>query len=231
MDLVRRSPCTAARRGPAGIARILEQAAAEHAAALGVGIGELRKSGHAWMLTQLGLRARRWPDPGEALEVLTWPSRRTAGARAWREFEVLSGSGEPLVEAASVWLVVDLERRRPVRLPRLLYALDYPDKHTSVRFAPLPEPPADHPRVFHLKVEPEDLDINNHVNNVTWLEWAEAAVGAPEAAAVQIDFLEEARLGQEITLLTWERKEAPERIQRITGGGRLFAGVQWRHPR
>lgn len=179
------------------------------------------------MLTQLGLRAIRWPGPGEALEVITWPSRRTAGARAWREFEILSASGEVLVEAASVWLVVDLERRRPVRLPRFLLALDFPDKETPVRFAPLPEPPAEQPQWFRHRVEAEDLDINNHVNNVTWLEWAEAAANAEDASAVQIDFLEEARLGEEITLLTWEREEAPERIQRITGDGRLFAGVQW----
>jgi acyl-ACP thioesterase len=227
VDLVLRAACRAGRRGPAGVARLLEKAAAEHAAALGVGIGDLRASGCAWMLSQLGIRARRWPDPGEPLEVLTWPSRRTTGARAWREFEILSGSGEPLVEAASVWLIVDLERRRPVRLPRFLLELEFPDKETAVSFSPPPEPPPEPPGTFRLSVEPPDLDINNHVNNVKWLEWAEAAANSGDASAVQIDFREEARLGEEITVFTWSRKEPPEQLQRITASGRHCAAVQW----
>lgn len=179
------------------------------------------------MLSQLGMHARRWPEPGEPIEVLTWPSRRTAGARAWREFEIRSDAGDLVVEAASVWLIVDLERRRPARLPRFLLTLDFPDRETPVEFAPLPQPLSPPARVLRRTVTAGDLDINHHVNNVTYLEWAEAAAGRGETSAVQIDFLQEARLGEEIVLLTWDRDEEPARIQHITRTGRLVACVQW----
>lgn len=179
------------------------------------------------MLLQLGMHARRWPQPGEPIEVLTWPSRRTAGARAWREFEIRSAAGDLLVEAATVWMVVDLARRRPVRLPRILLTLDFPDRETGIQLAPLAQPC--HPPVKALRrtVAAADLDINHHVNNVTYLKWAEAAAAPLEATAVQIDFLQEARLGEEIELLTWDCEEEPARIQHITRAGSLVSCVQW----
>ncbi len=226
MDLLYRMAGRAARKGPAGVARLLEGAASAHAAALGAGIGDLRERGQAWMLVQLGFDARRWPEEGEAVEILTWPSRRTAGARAWREFEVLSSGGERLVEAASVWLIVDLCRRKPVRLPRSLLELDFPARETPVRFEPLPAPPAAPPRLHRRAVGAADLDINEHVNNVTYLEWAEAAADGAGATRLQIDYVEEARLGEEIRVATWDLPGT--RLQRIGTPERAFAWVQWR---
>lgn len=228
MELVYRIACRAGGRGAAAVARLLEQAAGPHAAELGVGIERLRTMGQAWMLVRLGIAAWRWPEAGEEVEVVTWPSRRTAGARAWREFQILSGSGETLVEAASVWLIVDLQSRKPVRLPKFLHELDFPARRTNIEFAGIPEPPAAPARVQRRTVVLEDLDINEHVNNAAYIAWAEAAAGGASRAQVQVDYLEEALLGERVALETWETEDGGGLIQRISGPRGLCVSVQWR---
>lgn len=227
MDLIFRMACRAGGRGPAATARLLEQAAGIHAAGLGVGIDTLRAEGKAWMLVQLGLAASRWPEPGEAVEVITWPSRRTAGARAWREFEVVSGAGETLVEAATVWLIVDLERRRPARLPRFLLELDFPARQTRIELAEIPDPPAGAAEVRHRTVLAEDLDINEHVNNTAYVGWAEELAGWGKMRRLQADYVGEALLGERIGIATWKLKQERRVIQRISGPQGLCVSLQW----
>jgi acyl-CoA thioesterase FadM len=225
VDLIYRAAGIAEAAGPAGTARLLEQAAGPHAAELGVGMDELRAEGRAWMLSRLGMAARRWPEPGEAVEVITWPSRRTAGARAWREFEILSASGEPLVQAASVWLMVDLRSRKPVRLPRFLLELDFPARDTGIEFAAAAEPPGAPARVQDRTVSQEDLDINEHVNNAAYIAWAETMVAWKGWRRLQADYISEARLGDWITVDTWELEQ--QTVQRISGPRGLCVSVQW----
>lgn len=213
------------------LARLLEQAAGSHAAELGAGIDALREKGQAWMLHRLGIAVRRWPHAGEPVEVTTWPSHRTAGARAWREFEVFSGEGELLAEAASVWLLVDLQSRKPVRLPRSLLELEFPPRITGVDFKPVPNPPAP-PRLMKRRtVGPEDLDINRHANNTAYLAWAETELDTCAPCVLQVDFLEEALLGDEIRIETWDGC-GQEALQRITGERGRYACLLWRqdHP-
>lgn len=179
------------------------------------------------MLVQLGLAASRWPEPEEPVEVITWPSRRTAGARAWREFEIVSAAGETLVEAATVWLIVDLQSRRPVRLPRFLLSLDFPARDTRIRFEKMPEREAAPDHVIHRTVALEDLDINEHVNNTAYIGWAEALARWDRMRRLQADYLGEALLGERIAIETWRLEQGRGVIQRINGPRGLCVSVQW----
>lgn len=227
MELVHSLRARIGRGRVADVCRLFETAAGEHAAALGAGIERLRAEGRAWMLVQLGLRAARWPGAGEEVEVRTWPSRRTAGARAWREFELLDGEGRTLAEAASVWLIVDLARRRPVRLPRFLHELPFPPRDTSVGFEDPPEPAPPPSRCASWRVEPAHLDVNEHVNNVTWIEWAEEAAGWPRPVRLQADFVGEARLAETVSFQTWENWDGRRFVQVAAAGGRECVHLQW----
>lgn len=227
MELIHSLRARLERGRVAEVCRLFETAAGEHAAALGVGIRALRREGRAWMLVQLGLLAHRWPEAGQDVLVRTWPSRRTAGARAWREFELLDADGRLLAEAASVWLIVDLARRRPARLPAFLHELPFPARDTAVEFAepPLPEGPPSSSRQW--RVEPVHLDINEHVNNVTWIEWAELAAGCPRPGRLQADYSGEARLGQTVEFQTWQALRQRRFVQLACAEGRPCVRLQW----
>lgn len=228
--LLWRGRIAVAEPGVAGVCRVLEEAARRHAAELGVGVEDLRGEGQAWMLVRLGVSVHRQPAPGEAVEAVTWPSRRTAGIRAWRMFELASPAGGLLVEAATVWLVVDLARRRPVRLPGRLLQYEFPERATDVDFTAAPEVAGEAARSVVRTVLPEDLDENGHANNVSFIRWGEEAVGSEaevRARRLQADYLGEAMPGDCLSIGTWRAIEGRTSVQTILCGTRPLCRLQW----
>lgn len=198
---------------PAGIpelCRLFEDAARHHATHLGVGVADLHSTGRAWVLGRFSLCVRSWPAPGQPVEVFTWPSRRTAGIRAWRDFELRSAAGELLAEAASIWVILDLATRRPIRLPDVFRALDFPARDTAIAPpAKWPEPVGPPSHLATHTVSAADLDENNHANNVAYIAWACAAAPPPLAAVsrieqLHVDYLEETFAGETVAIAAWQ---------------------------
>ena len=78
----------------------LQEAAANHAARLGVGLNALTERGQLWVLSRLKLEIRRSPQIGEELTVETYPS----GVNRLfftREFQVFDKSGEVIARISS----------------------------------------------------------------------------------------------------------------------------------
>lgn len=220
------------------VCRLFEDAARRHATHLGVGVADLHRGGRAWVLSRFSLRIRSMPRVSDAVDVDTWPSRRTAGIRAWRDLEMRSPGGELLAEATSIWLILDLASRRPARLPAGLLALEFIARDTAIA----PPPPAHEPTKppdhvsFHT-ISTADLDENNHANNVAYLAWACAAV-PPALAAAQVeelhaDYLGESFEGDVVRISAWEEpaENGCRRLnQRLECGERLLTRVNtlWR---
>lgn len=187
----------------------LQEAAGHHADALGVSMRQLREKAQAWVLSHMHLDLDRLPQEHETVVVETWPSGLD-GLYTTREF-VLSIDGAEMGRATSRWFVIDTERRRPVRPPRLLHDLDLPDRPPphAHDFGDLPGPARiDHETAWTARYH--DLDLNRHVNSVRYLEWAlgtlpddlldahrctglalhfraEATAGTPVRATAQVD--------------------------------------------
>ena len=84
--------------------------------ALKVDVPRLNAQGLTWMLHKLHILFNRMPGQGENVILETWPSGIDR-LFAIRDFRMLSGTGDVLLRATSEWMVIDLNRRRPVRLP------------------------------------------------------------------------------------------------------------------
>ena len=108
------------------LCQLMQEAATAHASDLGVAVETLLDRGVAWVLSGLRLEVQRWPGPDAEIVIKTWPE---AANRLYteRRFEVLDPAGEILASASTLWVVLDLERRRPVRLPPVV--LDVLQKH------------------------------------------------------------------------------------------------------
>ncbi|MBI5083353.1 MAG: hypothetical protein HZB13_01995 [Acidobacteria bacterium] len=216
------------------ICDVFQEAARSHATELGLGVADLHASSRAWILSRLALRVHQPPEPGQMVDVLSWPSRRTAGVRARREFEIRTVEDVLLVEACSVWLILDRVSRRPARLPAELLQLDFPARDTAIDPLSIPEPTETALFTGAHKVHIGDLDENNHANNVSYVSWAWNALSAEFVAAhtpaeLHIEYLAEALLGDTVQIAACP--DGPGRLlHRLSTSGRTLARLltTWR---
>jgi medium-chain acyl-[acyl-carrier-protein] hydrolase len=185
------------------LCKLLEEAAAGHARILGVAVETLFEEGVAWVLSRLQLMMERWPASGEEIVVETWPE---AASRLYteRRFEVFDASHGRIGAATTRWLVMDLVRRRPVRLPQLvrdrLAAIDIGTELKSFTDLGAPDTAQNG---FACTVRRSDLDLAGHVNNTSYVEWAVEAVpdgvwATHDLADIEIQYLSECHRGQTI---------------------------------
>ncbi len=181
----------------------LQEAADQNARELGWAREQLQERRLFWALTGLRLSLSSYPHWRETVAVTTWPSG-VDRIFAWRDYEVAAADGALLAAATSAWLLVNEDTRRPIRmLPEIGAAAVARPRALTHDFRTKLAPPerAEHERRFH--VRRSDLDVNGHVNNVTFIEWIVEAVppqatGTAYVADLAVDFLAEALLGDEV---------------------------------
>lgn len=180
----------------------LQDSAGAQALELGFSVEDLFRLGLTWVLSRYHIKIERYPLLGEKITVQTWPSGRSEFF-ALRDYEVLDDAGQRILAATSSWMVINLERKQPVPIDFL-----YQEKIILSRralednFEPLPLlPSAD--REVEFPVEINHLDLNRHVNNVVYVQWALEAV-PPEIlwkqkpVEIEISYKAEALYGDHI---------------------------------
>lgn len=146
----------------------LQEAAANHAARLGVGLNALTERDQLWVLSRLKLEIRRSPQIGEELTVETYPS----GVNRLfftREFQVFDKSGEVIARASSAWLLLSAAKLRPLRPDQLPCPL--PDNSDlPVHFRLDEKLPGDDALAeeFSVPVRFSMEDVNGHLNNAEY---------------------------------------------------------------
>jgi acyl-ACP thioesterase len=174
---------------PATLLDYLQDTAAEHALLLSIGVQHLHRRDLTWVLSRLRLTVDRYPGVGEAVLVRTWPSTR-GSLSSYREFEVLDQEGAIVARATTAWVLLDMVRRRPVRLAEFLpdYPLE-PRRAIDDDFPPLQRQESS-VREVRFTVRQSDLDMNRHVNNAVYVGWAlesSAAEVAEDSRAVDLE--------------------------------------------
>jgi medium-chain acyl-[acyl-carrier-protein] hydrolase len=155
---------------------LLQESAARHAVALGVGADTLSPLGLAWVLVEWRLELDAVPAWRDEVTVETWPSGLSERI-ATRDFRLASADGREWGRATSHWVVIDVARRRPVRMPETVRAVRRPDRPRALagglsRLA-APDPPE---ATFDLPIRWSDLDMNGHVNNLAYVAWVVESV-------------------------------------------------------
>jgi medium-chain acyl-[acyl-carrier-protein] hydrolase len=178
----------------------LQEAAGIHAALLGASMARLRESGLAWVLHRLRLEVEECPRQGEALEVVTWPSRFDRVV-ADREFEVFDERGRRVAAATSRWAVADLRLRRPVRMPEFILQIGGEQRPAPLTLGRTELPAVSQPATLKtFAVRRSDLDVVRHVNNTQYVDWLLETVpdeveGELRPAALELVFQREALYG------------------------------------
>lgn len=155
------------------LCNFLQETAANHARALGFSAEAMLDRGFAWVLARLHVEMVRYPQWGHTVSVETWHSG-VSGLYTTREFVMRDGAGCLIGRATSSWIIIDVERRRIARPPADLCAVDTSERGRILADA-FPSKPAlpdvsDCERRFPVRAS--DLDLNQHVSNVRYAEWA-----------------------------------------------------------
>jgi acyl-ACP thioesterase len=183
------------------LCRLLQEVATTHASMLGVAVETLLERGTAWVLSRLHLTLDRWPRSGDELLIETWPEAMSRLV-VERRFALATPDGDPLASASTLWVILDLERRRPVRLPSDAWNRfhDHEIGSEPVKAGKLAVPdPFD--RELGFTVRRSDVDLAGHANNTSFVEWVMEAVpdeiwSGHDLAELDIRFLAECHQGE-----------------------------------
>ncbi len=152
------------------LANMLQECASRHASELGVSSLDLMDSGKTWVLSKLKIELNGAPGLEDRLTIRTWPEGGD-GVRAFRGFKIFGEKDELLGTAASVWLIIDIKKRRVVTLPSSIPDLRAGEEHVTYDFEKN-IPPVETPTFsYETRAGWHDLDINRHVNNNHFIKW------------------------------------------------------------
>jgi medium-chain acyl-[acyl-carrier-protein] hydrolase len=189
------------------ISNYLQETAGDHARKLHFDIGDLSQNNQTWVLQRLVIDIEDYPYWRDDIAIKTWPSG-TDGLRAYRDFQLKSEEGEIWGTALSYWMVMDLESRRPVRLPEsLIEHRAIVDKHVMpVSRDRLKFSIEDADFTDRYIIQPSDIDVNQHVNNAVYIRLIEDMLkrhtikSKERLGSIDISYLREVYEGDEIVL-------------------------------
>ncbi len=166
-----------ARIRPGAILELMQEMAGAHAEKLNVGRTALDPMSLAWVLTRLEVRMDRYPMSGEEIEVETFPmpNRRVFFPRY---FLFRDRDGKQIGCAGTMWVVLDVNTRKMADPTKIIPLL--PDNRDLAAPFGMPASVEDAPGAaieeMRLPVY-TDLDMNGHVNNTRYVDWACNALG------------------------------------------------------
>ncbi|MDR1868090.1 MAG: acyl-ACP thioesterase [Treponema sp.] len=148
-----------------------QEAAIHHVEQLGFGRDTLLQSRQAWVLSRLSVFMERRPRYRERITVRSWPQGEQK-LFAIRNYEIRNEHGEGMVWGKSAWLILDVDKRIPLRARTIVAHL--PDNsgldslsdgaQALKAYNPLT-------KVSERHAQYSDIDYNGHVNNVRYIQW------------------------------------------------------------
>lgn len=153
------------------ICNYFQEAAGLHARELEFDISDLQKKGFTWVLYKLQVKVYTFPKRWESIRVTTWPSTGD-GLRAYRDYELHDENDELLAVGLSQWMVLDIRKKRPVKMPKELMNIRFKtDEHVLELNKNNLTALKDEHSEFITTAGLNDLDMNEHVNNVRYIDW------------------------------------------------------------
>jgi medium-chain acyl-[acyl-carrier-protein] hydrolase len=179
---------------------------------IGIGIDYLKEKNLAWVLYKWDIVVRRYPLFGDKITIKTNPHAYNK-FYANRKFEVYDECGELIAYANSLWILVNTERKRPVRITKDLtaaYGMDENEDEVDT-FGEIEA-------LKHIQYESSftvrysDIDTNKHVNNAKYVGWAIESIPIDiilnhELSGIKVVYQKETTYGDTIKVLTEIIKE------------------------
>jgi len=215
------------------IFQFFQEAAICHAENLNVGREDMLRTGQIWILSRMSVIVDRRPNYFENITVRSWP-RGGEKLFAVRDYDIRDKDNIPVVRARSGWIVLDVEKRRPLRPQSVMDSLPQNEGENALSpedgaIAALEER-SNLQKVSGRKALYTDLDFNGHVNNVRYIQWIEDSL-APQflenadRMRLDINYLNEILGGEDIDIMSADIED-PACAEAFAFEGRKAEGSQ-----
>ena len=152
---------------------IMQDVSALHSASIGYGVLEIETKKRAWMLLDWKMKVIKRPKYNDEIKAETW-SRKVERLYAYRDFQLKDKDGNIIAIGTSRWILVDTDRRRPVRLTADIADLYESETDKSVFPEEIKDIEYEEDYIFKKEyyIQRRDIDINEHMHNLSYLDMA-----------------------------------------------------------
>jgi medium-chain acyl-[acyl-carrier-protein] hydrolase len=186
---------------------------------LGVGIDHLRENKMAWVLYKWDITMESYPLLNETIKVKTF-AYSFRKFYAYRKYEIYDVGGNIIAYASSVWILINTDRRRPIRISRDMceaYGID-DNNGDALEIEGIQDIETIHEE-RNFQVRYSDIDTNMHVNNVKYVAWALETVPKDivldyELKNIKVTYEKETTYGETIKVSTEVTREKDKTICR-----------------
>jgi acyl-ACP thioesterase len=203
---------------------MFQEAAEPASVELGFGFDVMRdRFNAAWILTRIRVDVKKPAVWRDEIEIETW-NRRHSRVTFERDFIARDAHGETVAAAVTSWVVLDVDTRAMKTASD--FGFDVPDfdmpRAIDCRLGRIRSPVELTP-VYTRTVGYSDIDVNGHVNNARYVDFAMDCIPverhrARRVNSVEIGYVNEARAGDSISLLAASPPDEPDAVY-IEGAG------------
>jgi len=197
---------------PSAILESMQEAAGMHSEMLGCGRKALLEKGAVWVLSRSEVQMEEYPGVGDTVILKTFPMPN----RRWffpRYYGFYNEEGKVWGRAATLWVLLDPVSRKMVP-PGEVAALipDNSDLTPPMGMPATVENVEGEAEIFPRMPEYTDLDVNQHVNNTRYADWACNALGVNVMKeycleSLAVNYHAEVLPGQEVKLHSFRQGE------------------------
>lgn len=183
----------------------LEDIGGIHSNIAGYGILDIPQTKLSWVLLDWKLKIIRRPKYSEKIKIKTW-SKNAIKFYTYRDFEVYDENGQVIAIATSKWVLLDIDKGKIVKISDEVLNKYEPELEKSVfdisEIEKLQEP-ENYISEVEYTVKKSDIDVNNHMHNLNYLELANEALpedvyNEQELNNVRINYKKEIKLGETV---------------------------------
>ena len=188
-----------------GILRIFQEIGCIHFSKFGYGLNDVKKKGLFWLLLNWKLEVFKRPCWNTNLKCITWSTHHTH-IYFYRDYKLCDSSGNTVAIATSKWILFDFNKKSVFKITEDFtkkYCKDINENVFDTKMVEKLKEPENSKLISEYTVLKRDLDLNHHVNNLNYLDFAYEAL--PKESIVDFNHVEimykhESRLGDNLQL-------------------------------
>ena len=162
-----------------GILRLFEEVACIHSEMAGFGLNQISETNLSWILLHWKVQVFKRVKYNSTVTIKTW-SRNASKCITYRDFEMYDENGTLLCIATSKWTLVKVSTGTITKIaPEVINCYNPEDNHNvfgELDIEKLKEPDVlaktDVNPTYTFTVLRRDIDMNNHMHNLFYLDYA-----------------------------------------------------------